>query len=404
MAWLTTHPPLEADLDACVTCGLCLPFCPTFRLTGDESASPRGRLAAIAAVGSGAAVVDARFEEVTSFCLQCRACETACPSLVPFGGIIEAARAESRAHGFGEGGRLRRLVVGRAIAMRWVLRAATIVAALLQRLHVLARVPVIGGQTRGLRRLPTSGATVTGGSWGDPSGQPIILFTGCVAEAWFPDMHRAAVDLLVAAGYHVDAVEGQTCCGALAAHGGFADEAATLARRNLIALAGTAPIAVDVAGCGAHLKAYGLRGTDGGNIADRTFDITEIVAAAIRDGRLPTLPPTGVTVAVQDPCHLEHGQRIVDAPAIVVAAAGHTVIVADPGGLCCGAAGLYLVDHPETAGELGARKADRIGGTGATIVATANIGCEIQLRRHLPTGTDIRHPVELYAEAIRDLS
>ena len=93
MAWVTDHPPVGADLDACVTCGLCLPVCPTFRLTGDESASPRGRLAAIASVGDGLATVDDRFDEVTSFCLQCRACETACPSMVPYGEIIEAARS-----------------------------------------------------------------------------------------------------------------------------------------------------------------------------------------------------------------------------------------------------------------------------------------------------------------------
>lgn len=401
MPWITEHPPKEAELDACVTCGLCLPVCPTYRLTGDETASPRGRLAAIVAVGAGSIDVDERFSEVTSFCLQCRACETACPSLVPYGEIIEAARAEAVAQVPPPGAWFRRRVLGRVLATRWILRSVTLLVAALQRLGVLRFLPVVGNLTTGLRRIDLPLPSAAGGTWGDPEGQPVILFTGCVADTWFPSTHVASIELLVRAGYRVSAVASQTCCGALAAHAGFAPEAERLAGVNIRALAGDALIAVDVAGCGAHLKSYGQFGSQGVSIAERTFDITELVASAIRDGRLPILAGNGVPVAVQDPCHLEHAQRITSQPREIVRAAGYVVVDVDPSGLCCGAAGIYQLDNPDTGDELGRRKAAAVVSTGSTIVASANAGCEMQLRRHLGVDVRICHPVELYAEALR---
>lgn len=401
MPWVTDHAPAAADLDTCVTCGLCLPVCPTFRLTGDEAASPRGRLAAIAAVGSGGVPVDERFDEVTSYCLQCRACETACPSMVPYGEIIEGARAEVAVQIRGSLPRGRRLAVGRALRWSWALRWGTFVAAMFQRLRVLGRLPRVGEQARGLRRLPLRPWTVRGHSFGEPDRPDVVLFAGCVADSWFPDLHRAVAEVLVAAGHHVTAPAGQTCCGALAAHGGLGDAARTMAGVNARALAGSSPIVVDVAGCGAHLKGYGSHGLDA--IARRTMDATEAVAAALDDGRLPALPPTGDRVAVMDPCHLEHGQRITAQPRRILLAAGYTVVDADPGGLCCGAAGLYQLDHPDTGRTLGLAKAEAVRATGAQVVAAANIGCEIQLRRFLGAGYEIRHPVELYWDRLRSI-
>ena len=399
MPWVTDHPPATADLDTCVTCGLCLPVCPTFRATGDEAASPRGRLAAVAAVAAGAVDVDGRFDEVTSFCLQCRACETACPSMVPYGRIIEDARAEVAVQLPGSVSRTRRLMVGRAVRWGWALRLVAVVAALLQRIRVLGRLPRVGSQAGGIRRLPLRAGTVRSRSWGDPSGAEVLLLAGCVADAWFPDLHGAVAEVLAAAGHHVTVPPDQTCCGALAAHGGLAEEARAMAGINAKALAGSAPIVVDVAGCGAHLKGYGAHGFDA--IARRTADATEMVAAALADGRLPVLPPSGDVVAVMDPCHLEHGQRVTAEPRQILRAAGYTVVDADPGGLCCGAAGLYQLDHPETGRSLGLRKADAVRATGAGVVAAANIGCEMQLRRFLGTGYQIRHPVELYRDRLR---
>ena len=400
MTWMTSHPPATVDLDRCVTCGLCLPVCPTFRLTGDESASPRGRLTAIDAVDRGLAVVDERFAEITSFCLQCRACETACPSLVPYGAIIESARAEAVARVPHSAPRWERIALGRVVARPALIRLLSLLVAVAQRLGIVRWLPRLGDLAGGLRPIPVPLPSARGGSWGDPSHPSVILFTGCVADAWFSDTHRAAIELLVRAGYRVEAVSSQTCCGALAAHAGHEADANRLARRNIAALEGATMIAVDVAGCGAHLETYGRFGVRGSAVAEASNDITEIIADAIGDGRLPRLPPTGARVAVQDPCHLEHGQRVTDAPYRIIEAAGYDAIAADAGGLCCGAAGAYQILHPSTGATLGRAKADRVIATNAAVVASANAGCEMQLRRFLGAGTRIAHPVEIYRDRL----
>ena len=401
MAWITEHPPASVDLDSCVTCGLCLPVCPTFRLTGDETASPRGRLTAIAAVDAGLAGVDQRFADITGFCLQCRACETACPSMVPYGEIIEDARAEVVAQVPDTVPRHVGVMLGRVVATPWVLRVASIVLAVLQRMRLAPAVPIVGRQAAGLRPVPLPVPSARGGVWGPSDGERVTFFTGCVADPWFSDIHRASIEVLVAAGYRVEATSSQTCCGALAAHSGLAHDARRLAEANIAALGTTDLVAVDVAGCGAHLKSYGRRGDSGTDLAGRIRDIDELVASAISDGRLPRLPPRGEHVAIQDPCHLEHGQGITAEPRLIIEAAGYEVIDADPGGLCCGAAGVYQLDHPETGATLGAAKAEAVRDTGATLVASANAGCEMQLRRFLGAGYVVRHPVEIYREAMR---
>jgi glycolate oxidase iron-sulfur subunit len=264
---------------------------------------------------------------------------------------------------------------------------------------LLKVLPIVGGATAGLRKLPLPLPSARGGSWGDPSAERVVLFTGCLADTWFSDIHKATIEVLLAAGYRVDAPLSQTCCGALAGHSGFEVEARALAEKNIEGLADARAIVVNVAGCGAHLKDYGRYGDAGESLAHRTADVTEIVAEAIDDGRLPTLPPNGEKVVVQDPCHLEHGQGIADQPRMILAAAGYDVVDADPGGLCCGAAGLYQIDHPETSEALGIAKADKVAATGTTLVASANAGCEMQLRRYLDDGFEILHPIEIYARA-----
>ena len=249
--------------------------------------------------------------------------------------------------------------------------------------------------------LPLPLPSARGGSWGNRDADRVVLFTGCLVDTWFSDIHKATIEVLLAAGYRVDAPETQTCCGALASHSGFEDDARDLADKNIEGLNDAPFVVVDVAGCGAHLKEYGRYGEAGASLAGRTVDVTEIVALAIEEGRLPTLPLNGEKVAVQDPCHLEHGQGIINEPRIIVAAAGYEVVDADPGGLCCGAAGVYQIDHPETSEVLGVAKADKVRETGVKLVASANAGCEMQLRRYLDAGFDVLHPVEIYvAEAV----
>ena len=384
MPWLTAHAPQRVDLDACVTCGLCLGVCPTYRLTGDETASPRGRLTAIDAVDQGLAEMDERFEEIVSFCLQCRACETACPSLVPFGRIIEQASAQVAVRRSSADSHLRRFGVSTALTNPLLLRSGSIAIGLVQRLGV---------PDRGLRTIPLPQHSARGGNWGPDDAPTATLFIGCVADAWFSGIHKATIEVLLAAGYRVDAPANQTCCGALAAHDGYIDQAEEMAMDNRAAFRDADVIVVDVAGCGAHLKSDPEFG-------HKVRDVTEFVAGAIDSGRLPTLASNGLVVAIQDPCHLEHGQGIVEEPRVVLRAGGYEVVDADFGGLCCGAAGTYLIDHPDTSAVLGQSKAAAVVSTGTNLVASANVGCEMQLRRFLDNGYVVRHPVEFYASSI----
>jgi glycolate oxidase iron-sulfur subunit len=227
------------------------------------------------------------------------------------------------------------------------------------------------------------------------------LLAGCVMDPWFGAVHDATIGLLAAAGYAVIVPEGQTCCGALAAHDGAAEAAHRLAEQNVAAFEGFDVIVVNSAGCGAHLKQYGhWAGSAGGELGSRVRDVTEIVATAIDDGYLPELDAGRGSVAVQDPCHLRHAQRITAQPRRVLEAAGYDPVELDDDGMCCGAAGVYSLLRPDTSAELGRRKAAQILATGSTVVATANPGCEIQLRSHLPQWAQIRHPVELYHRAL----
>jgi len=402
MPWVTAHAPTQAELDACITCGLCLPVCPTFRLTGDEAASPRGRLAAMAAVADGLEVVDDTFAGVMGFCLQCRACEVVCPSLVPFGRAMEGARAEIAAQRRGVGAALRRLAVGKVVlGNRRLLAATAMAAAALQRIAGprLAR----RGRLAGLRRLPLRPASIIGevrAPGGTPIGRAAVL-AGCVMDPWFGPVHEATFELLRRAGYLVEVPASQTCCGALAAHDGAAAAAEAMAERNIAAFAGYDVVVADAAGCSAHLKQLGHWGQGGEELAGRVRDVTELVAGLIDAGRLPELSGDLGEVAVQDPCHLRHAQRIVTEPRRILEAAGYRPVEIDPGGTCCGAAGLYTLLQPETATLLGLQKADQLRRTGPTLVASANPGCEMQLRTRLGPDFRIAHPVELYWEALR---
>ncbi len=402
MGWVTADAPTQAELDACISCGLCLPVCPTFRLTGDEGASPRGRLAAMTAVAEGDAVVDEVFADVMGFCLQCRACEVVCPSMVPFGRAMEGARVEIAAQLPTRTRSTRRTVVGKVLASRGSVKAASLGAALAQRTRVAEVLPGPLGRMRGLRPLPVRGET-TVGTVRVPAGPAhgrVAVLSGCVMDAWFGGVHKATIDLLVRAGYQVEVPAAQTCCGALAAHDGAAVETRELAARNVAAFAGYEMVVADAAGCSAHLKDYGHWHEDGGELSARVRDVTELVARLIAEGRLPTVDIDRGEVAVQDPCHLRNAQRIVDEPRAILRAAGYTPVEIDPKGMCCGAAGVYMVLHPETSDALGRQKADQIRTAGPELVSSANPGCEMQLRSHLGPGFRIAHPVELYHESI----
>lgn len=398
-AWVTEFRPTRAELSACVQCGLCLPHCPTFRLTGLETASPRGRLAAMSAVAAGVVELDADFEEAMSFCLNCRACEAVCPSLVPYGRAMEGARAEVAAQRPNVLRKARHFALGRLLPNRRLMRLVTLLISVIQRLRLQRLLPkLLRSGFDGLRpiRPRRSAGLRIAGNLGR-----VGLLRGCLMDSWFGEVNRAAEVLLTRAGYEVIAPAGQTCCGALAAHDGAMPEAIRLARENVEAFAGFDLVVATAAGCSAHLREYDQFG-DGETLAGNARDITEVVAGLIETGHLPRLDRNRGDVAVQDPCHLRHAQRVIAAPRTILAAAGYTPIEIDPDGLCCGAAGIYSLLRPAAAAELGRRKADQVRASGVTLVASANPGCELQLRSQLGATHRVAHPIELYLEALND--
>ncbi|HSJ36184.1 MAG TPA: (Fe-S)-binding protein [Acidimicrobiia bacterium] len=397
---MTDIHPTEAELAACVQCGLCLPHCPTYRLTGLDTASPRGRLMAMSAVAEGDLEVNDSFRDIMSFCLECRACEAVCPSLVPFGRAMEGARAEVAAQAPGRGQRLRAFVLGRVLGSPTLMRLVTLGARLVRALRLERMLPkALAAPLAGVRPLHgahSSRGTVAGtGRLGTAA-----LLAGCVMDPWFEGVQKAAIELLVRAGYRVVVPENQTCCGALAAHDGAAAEARRLAERNVDVFAGVDLVVATAAGCSAHLVEYGHWAKDGADLARRSRDVTMVVADLIERGELPRLESDLGPVAVQDPCHLRHAQRETRAPRTILAAAGYTPVDVDPTGMCCGAAGIYSLLYPDTSRLLGERKAAEVATTGSTLVASANPGCEMQLRQHLDGWYRVAHPIEIYLEAL----
>lgn len=395
MPWVTEHHPTTDELNACVQCGLCLPVCPTFRLTGRETASPRGRLHAMSAVSSGTIEVDGSFAGIIDFCLGCRACEPVCPGLVPYGRALEGTRAEIDAQIPGRE-RRNRWTLGTALGSRAIMRLAGAGLAVAQALGLTRLAPSkykrVTGGLRPLRGRPRSSIGHVGGP-GD-SGT-VGLLAGCIQDEWFRPVNQAAITLLERAGFTVAVPERQTCCGALAAHDGKADAAERYMERNADAFGGYDYVVATAAGCSAHLADYRWMGHE-----PETLDVTVAVARAIEGGLLPTLEVDRGEIAIQDPCHLRHAQRVIAEPRVVLAAAGYRVLETDEVGLCCGAAGMYTVLQPEASGRLGTQKADQVRATGASKVASANPGCEMQLRSHLGRDYEIKHPIEWYLESV----
>jgi glycolate oxidase iron-sulfur subunit len=392
-------PVDEDELVACVACGLCLPHCPTYRVSGLERLSPRGRIAAMRAVELDRAPLDEAFRDTIETCVQCRGCEAACPSTVPFGHLIEGANEALAAHPAPAADTRRTarrpaewfgftLVLPRhrlLITATWVLLVA-------QRLHLVPRRLGLPELSAHSLRTPLAA---------DDPPADAYLFPGCVMDAWQRDVHRDALEVMRAAGARVGLPgPGGDCCGALHTHAGRIGQARRLARRVMASMPGTAPVVVDSAGCGAAMKDYGrlLDTPEAHAFATRVRDFSEWVAA--QPGELP-LRDSGRAVVVQDPCHLRHVQRAQGAVRTVLGSAYRLHETADDG-LCCGAGGAYAVRERVLAGEIRDRKiaalraaagddADRM------VVVSANPGCAMHLGA---AGIDVRHPAELLVDAL----
>jgi glycolate oxidase iron-sulfur subunit len=406
----------ELFLD-CVHCGLCTASCPTFVETGNENDSPRGRIYLMRAVTDGRLDLTDGVRRHLELCLDCRACETACPSGVQYGKLIEPFRVEMEQTGEGQAKSadwFHRLILFGLFPYPSRMRAALMPARLAQRWGLMALAERIG-LTRllppRLRQLvdmlpPPGKAEPPLPEFLPARGTRrarVALFTGCVADVMFRSTHWATARVLQENGCDVFIPRDQACCGAIHFHAGASEPARQFADTNVDAFArdDLDAIVVNVAGCGAMLKDYGHHWHDAGQVrraglAGKVKDVNEFLDA------LGLRPPQGEIRAVatyHDACHLGHAQKIREAPRQLLAQIpGLELRDLPEGELCCGAAGTYNLTEPEMAGRLSRRKMANISKTGARLVLTANAGCLLQIGREArQQGQPLKvmHPIEL---------
>lgn len=394
---MSTRPLALSDdeLSTCVGCGLCLPHCPTFRVTNEEALSPRGRIATIRSIQYDGLHIDEHVSEILNTCVQCRGCEPACPSGVPYGRLIEAAKNEMAAQHRSAPWWQR---IGlRLLPHHRLLLIGTPVLAVAQRLHLIPK-------RAGLSPLPLRLGTPVIATSPTPD---VWLFTGCVMDAWQRSTHRSTAALIEAAGFNFGIpTKAGSCCGALHSHAGLSTVAQALATSVMTSMPGTNPIVVDSAGCGAALKDYGhLLGTpEAQTFSQRVLDIHEWLEphmATIMQSRQTEFIDSSIkpSVIVQDPCHLRHVQKTHTAVRSILSPVAN-LIELDDDGLCCGAGGAYSIVEPELAGQIRDRKVRHIrtkSPTQKTLVASANPGCLMHLQA---AGLIVKHPVDILAEAL----
>jgi glycolate oxidase iron-sulfur subunit len=414
--------PRQEDLDRCVHCGLCLNACPTYRVLGVEMDSPRGRIYQMAQVAAGAPITPSYIEHI-ELCLACRGCETACPSGVRYGRLVEAARAEIEA------------TVHRSLPVRLARRF--VFGHLLQS---PASMSVLGAllylyTASGLQKLVRAlGFLKLLGKLGNleqltPPAEPPFFFSqigktfpaegerrhrvaflaGCIANISFARLNEATVRVLQKNGCEVVVPADQRCCGALHVHAGLAADARKLARRNIDAVldGGFDAILTNAGGCGSTLKEYGDLLEHDAAYAERAHefsgqvrDVTEFLASIELNGEMRALP---WTVTYQDSCHLAHGQRVRNGPRSLLASIPGLVLREMPlSDQCCGSAGIYNVTQNAMSLQILERKMECVNASGADVIATANPGCILQLRagaRLHGKNQRVMHVVEVLDEA-----
>jgi glycolate oxidase iron-sulfur subunit len=388
-------------LKECVHCGLCLDYCPTYRVLGHEADSPRGRIYQIRQVYEGKiSAEDPDFREHIYACLDCRACQTACPSGVQYGAIIEAARAVAEPVNPSEK-TVGRAILGSVFTHPKLLDAAGVGLRLYQRSglqsilrtsHALNLLPkrlremelMLGPAQGGIRRWSAPHVTPARGSTG--VRYRVGFIEGCIMPQLFGDTNAATVRVLAANGCVVYSPPSQGCCGALQMHTGDRPTAQDLARRNIDAFDGLGldAIIINAAGCGSTLKEYGHLLAEDPVYVERA----EAFARTVKDvseflASIDLVKPTGpvpMRVTYQDACHLVHGQGIRNQPRQLLRQIPELELVEmQDSDVCCGSAGIYNLTHPEMSVQLLEQKMDHLLATGATGVVAPNPGCTMQL-------------------------
>ena len=412
----------------CVHCGLCLPACPTYTETGHEADSPRGRIQLMLGLAEGKIEPTETVRRHLDLCLDCRGCETACPSGVIYHELIEETRARlGNSRSLPLQGRLVRWLFFNIFTRPSRLKLALLPARVLQKVGIYALLRNVGLfgllplQLRKMEQmLPSRGPL-----W--PVRLPEVLepqhvsstkptigfFAGCIGSVLYDSVNRKAVDLLLASGAEVRVPRAQSCCGAIHHHNGQHDPAAEMARRNIDAFcptrgAGVDWIVTDIAGCGAMLRDYPHLLRDDPVYAQRAIEF----ASKVRDIsemllELP-LPEPRHAIAMKatyhDACHLAHAQKVTAAPrALLAKIPGLTLLPLPENDMCCGAAGTYNLEQPEMSTRLAHRKLTNITTTGAELCITGNVGCAMQIQSQaIAEGRKLKvmHPVELLHAAV----
>lgn len=414
--------PVYEDFARCVHCGLCLNHCPTYRLWHLEGDSPRGRIWQMFHVQQGELPISDTFVDHIDKCLDCRACETACPSGVEYGKLVEHARArienEYERPFFS---RLARdFVFRKLLPFPARIRLAANLLKFYQRSGLQSLVRATGilkpmGIEERERLLPTIDRDYFYQQLGKTfpaqgiERARVAFFAGCIANVTFTKLNEATVRVLTANGCKVVIPDQQLCCGALAAHAGVRETARELARTNIAAFANPDfdAILTNAAGCGSTLKEYDhlFSADEPEHTAAIAFrhkmrDVTEFLAAL---GVSQAMQPLKARVTYQDSCHLLHGQKVREAPRkLLNAIPGIEFVELPHTDICCGSAGIYNVTQTQASMELLAEKMTHAKGTGASIIATANPGCLLQLRAGVQiheTGQEVLHVVELLDRA-----
>jgi len=413
----------------CMHCGMCLPTCPTYMETKLERNSPRGRISLMRAIADGQLEARKAFSDEMYFCLGCLACETACPAGVDYTQLFEMARAEAeRKVGAQSAPRrlFRSFLLGSLFREQWRLRLVGRMLWFYQTIGLQSLVRSSGILRlfpKSLRGLEAKTPTIKRHFSPDlieaketPEGATsryrVGLLTGCVQDLIYSDVNRDTVDVLLANGCTVVTPPTQGCCGSLHAHNGEYEMAKAYARRLLdhFDLDNLDAIITNAAGCGSHLKHFDRLLADDSHYAkkavqwsEKVKDISEWLVEI--DFRAPEKSATTARITYHDACHLCHGQKITAQPRELLGKIpGLEIVPLTESMWCCGSAGIYNLIQPEMAGKLQQRKIDHIAATGATIVATGNPGCLLQIQNGLAArGVKIEatHPVTLLAQAYR---
>jgi len=401
--------PLAAALpgiNACVHCGFCLQACPTYLNLEDENDSPRGRIFLMRSLLEGTvAPTDAKVQQHIDQCLGCRACEPVCPSGVPYGQLLEATRATLKEY---EPMPFVARMILFVFAREWLLRPAMFFSRLLAATPIPTLLSGINGRLGfAMAMLASTGRSIERSSYNPVSrGErgTVALLRGCVMDGLFKSTNRATERVLAVNGYAAVPAGGQKCCGALHAHAGDLEGARALARTNIAAFerSGARYIVANAAGCGAIMKEYGHLLHDDAEwheravaVAARVRDVSELLAdAGPRPGG--SLP---IRVTYDAPCHLQHAQRVTQAPLSVLAAIpGLELVPLHDSDQCCGSAGIYNLIEPDTSDAVLEPKLGNILATRASWVTTGNPGCLMQIGAGL-IRADINarsiHPVDL---------